>query len=181
MADQKVALADSDPVWADRFDQQRAVVEELLRPWLTAPVEHVGSTSVPGLRAKPVIDMLAPVSSLPLAREALPVLAEAGWLYWPEDPCGHYRLWLLRPRPEARTHHLHVIEAGHPHARALLAFRDALRADDGLRSEYASLKDRLAEQHPDNRNAYTNAKAAFVERALRQAGIDPPPRDLLPE
>jgi GrpB-like predicted nucleotidyltransferase (UPF0157 family) len=181
VADQQVALADSDPVWADRFAEQRAVVEELLRPWLTAPVEHIGSTSVPGLRAKPVIDMLAPVGSLPLAHEALPVLAEAGWLYWPDDPCAHYRLWLLRPRPEARTHHLHVIEAGHPHARALLAFRDTLRADEGLCTQYASLKDRLAEQHADNRNAYTNAKAVFVERALRQAGIDPPPRDLLPE
>lgn len=181
MADQQVALCDSDPAWADRFDEQRAVVTELLRPWLAAPVEHIGSTSVPGLRAKPVIDMLAPVGSLALAREGLPVLAEAGWLYWPEDPCGHYRLWLLRPRPDARTHHLHVVEAGHPQALALLAFRDALRADEGLRCEYASLKDRLAEQHPDNRNAYTNAKAAFVEQALRQAGIDPPPRDLLPE
>jgi GrpB-like predicted nucleotidyltransferase (UPF0157 family) len=157
------------------------VVEELLRPWLTGPVEHIGSTAVPGLRAKPVIDMLAPVGSLPEARAAVPVLADAGWLFWPEDPCGHYRLWLLRPRPEARTHHLQVVEAEHPHARALLAFRDALRADAGLRCEYASLKERLAEQHRDNRNAYTNAKGIFIQRALQRAGISPPPRDLLPE
>jgi GrpB-like predicted nucleotidyltransferase (UPF0157 family) len=181
MADQHVEIADYDPAWADRFARQQVVVEGLLRPWSSRPVEHIGSTSVPGLRAKPVIDMLALVSSLPAARDALPVLADAGWLFWPEDPCGHYRLWLLRPRPEARTHHLHVVEAGHPHARALLAFRNALRSDAGLRLEYASLKERLAEQHSDNRNAYTNAKAAFVERTLQQAGINPPPRDLLPE
>jgi len=181
MADQLVALADSDPVWADRFAEQEVAVAELLRPWLAAPVEHIGSTSVPGLRAKPVIDMLAPVNSLGEARAAVPVLAAAGWLYWPEDPCAHYRLWLLRPHPEARTHHLQVVEADHPHARAVLAFRDALRADAGLRQEYAGLKDRLAQQHRDNRNAYTNAKADFVEQALRQAGMDPPARDLLPE
>jgi GrpB-like predicted nucleotidyltransferase (UPF0157 family) len=181
VADQHVELANPDGAWAGRFAEQRAVVEELLRPWLTGPVEHIGSTAVPGLPAKPVIDMLAPVGSLPEARDALPTLADAGWLFWPEDPCGHYRLWLLRPRPQARTHHLQVVEARDPHARALVAFRDTLRADAGLRREYASLKERLAEQHRDSRNAYTNAKGAFVERVLQGAGVTPPPRDLLPE
>jgi GrpB-like predicted nucleotidyltransferase (UPF0157 family) len=181
VADQHVELAKPDHAWAERFAEQQAAVEGLLRPWLTGPVEHIGSTAVPGLRAKPVIDMLAPVGSLDDARDALPALADAGWLFWPQDPCGHYRLWLLRPRPEARTHHLQVVEAAHPHARALLAFRDALRGDAGLRREYAGLKDRLAEQHGGNRNAYTNAKGAFVDGVLRRAGVAPPPRDLLPE
>lgn len=177
MTDQRLTIADHDPAWADRFAEQQIAVEDLLRPWLTGPVEHIGSTAVPGLRA----DMLAPVGSLGAARAALPVLADAGWLLWPEDPCGHYRLWLLRPRPETRTHHLQVAEDGRPHARELLAFRDALRADDGLRREYAGLKERLAARHPDNRNAYTNAKGSFIRRALLQTGIDPLPRKLLPE
>ena len=181
MADQRVEVVDPDPAWAGRFAEQRIVVEELLEPWLTGPVEHIGSTAVPGLRAKPVIDMLAPVGSLAEARAAVPVLADAGWVFWPEDPCGHYRLWLLRPRPEARTHHLQVIEGEDPHARALLAFRDVLRADAGLRREYASLKERLSEQHRESRNAYTNAKGAFIQRVLRQEGISPPSRGLLPE
>src|SRR5215471_4449299 len=161
MADQRVEVVGYDPGWHDRFAEQRPLVAELLRPWLAGPVEHIGSTAVPGLAAKPVIDMLAPAGTLSEVRAAIPVLEAAGWLLWPQDPCGHYRLWLLRPRPEARTHHLQVVEAGHPHARALVAFRDALRADAGLRREYASLKERLADQHRDNRNAYTNAKGAF--------------------
>lgn len=181
MADQAVELVDYDPRWPERFAEQREPVEELLRPWLARPVEHIGSTSVPGLRAKPVVDMLVPVLSLASAQDAVPVLEEAGWLFWAEDPCRHYRLWFLRPRPEARTHHLHLISGGHPQAVALLAFRDALRGDAGLRSEYADLKDRLARQHPENRNAYTNAKGEFVTSALRRAGIEPPPRDALPE
>jgi GrpB-like predicted nucleotidyltransferase (UPF0157 family) len=181
MADQRVAVVGYDPAWPDRFAEQRPLVEELLWPWLAGPVEHIGSTAVRGLRAKPVIDMLAPVSSLVSAQAAVPVLAQAGWLFWPDDPCRHYRLWFLRPSPEARTHHLHLIEAGHAHAAALVAFRDALRADGGLCREYADLKDRLAQQHPGNRNAYTNAKSSFVAQALRRAGIEPPPRDLLPE
>lgn len=181
MADQHVEVVDHDPAWAARFAEQRSAVEQLLGPWLAGPAEHIGSTAVPGLRAKPVIDILAPVGSLPEARAAIPALTDAGWVFWPEDPCGHYRLWFLRPRPEARTHHLQVVEAGHPHATSLLAFREALRADAGLRDEYGFLKERLAEQHRDSRNAYTNAKRAFVDRVLRQVGIAPPPRDLLPE
>lgn len=121
------------------------------------------------------------MGSLPAAQAAIPVLADAGWLFWAGDPCRHYRLWFLRPTPEARTHHLHVIEDGHPHAVALLAFRDVLRADAGLRSEYADLKDRLARQHPDNRNADTNAKGDFVWQALRRAGIEPLSLDVLPD
>jgi GrpB-like predicted nucleotidyltransferase (UPF0157 family) len=181
MGDQGVEIVGYDAVWPDRFAEQRPVVEALLGPWLCGPVEHIGSTAVPGLRAKPVIDMLAPVASLASAQAAVPVLEQAGWLFWPEDPCRHYRLWFLRPRPEARTHHLQVIEGGQPYVMALLAFRDALRADAGLRSQYAGLKDQLAGQHPGNRNAYTNAKAGFVESVLRQAGVQPPDRDLLPE
>jgi GrpB-like predicted nucleotidyltransferase (UPF0157 family) len=181
VADERVRVVDYDPAWPGRFAEQKVLVERLLRPWLAGPVEHVGSTAVPGLRAKPVIDLLALVSLLPAARAATPVLAGAGWLFWPEDPCRCYRLWFLRPRPEARTHHLQVVEQGHPHARALLAFRDMLRADAGLRREYAGLKDQLARQHPEGRNAYTNAKSAFIGGVLRQAGIEPPARDLLPE
>jgi GrpB-like predicted nucleotidyltransferase (UPF0157 family) len=62
-----------------------------------------------------------------------------------------------------------------------MAFRDALRADAVLRNQYAGLKDQLARQHPGNRNAYTNAKARFVRNVLKQAGVEPPDRDLLPE
>ena len=181
MADQRVAVVGYDPGWADRFAEQRPLVTELLGPWLAGPVEHIGSTAVAGLRAKPVIDMLAPVSSLVSAQAAIPVLAAAGWLFWPDDPCRHYRLWFLRSAPEARTHHLHLIENGHAHAAALVAFRDVLRTDGRLRREYGDLKDRLARQHPGNRNAYTNAKGSFVAQALRRAGVEPPPRGLLPE
>jgi GrpB-like predicted nucleotidyltransferase (UPF0157 family) len=182
MADQLVEITDYDSGWPERFAGQRGPAEEILQPWLAGPVEHIGSTAVPGLRAKPVIDMLAPVRSLARAQAALPALAEAGWLLWPDDPNRHYRLWFLRPSPQARAHHLHIIQNGHPQARALLAFRDALRADAGLRAQYAALKDDLARQHPGNRNAYSNAKTEFVIRALHRAGAEPAlPRDALPE
>jgi GrpB-like predicted nucleotidyltransferase (UPF0157 family) len=181
VADQLVEVADYDPAWPDMFADQQARVAAILAPWLAAPIEHIGSTSVPGLPAKPVIDMLAQVRSLTSARDAVKALTEDGWLFWPDDPCRSYRMWFLRPRPEARTHHLQLIQHDEPHARALIAFRDALRADPGLRVGYAHLKKRLSSQHRRNRNAYTNAKDEFVAHVLHTAGADPPPRASLPE
>lgn len=181
MADEPIHVSDYDPAWPGRFAGQRDQVSAVLAPWLAAPVEHIGSTSVPGLPAKPIIDMLAPVRSLAGAQDVVLPLREDGWVFWPEDPCRYYRLWFLRPRPEARTHHLQVIEHDHLQARALLAFRDALRADPGLRTSYADLKKQVAREHRDNRNAYTNAKADFVAGVVRAAGIELPARDRLPE
>lgn len=74
-----------------------------------------------------------------------------------------------------------MIEHDDPHALALLAFRDALRAGPGLCREHERLKKQLAHQHRDNRSAYPNAKSEFVERVLRRAGVEPPSRDRLPE
>jgi GrpB-like predicted nucleotidyltransferase (UPF0157 family) len=181
VTDQLVNLAEYDRAWPDLFAEQQARAAAILAPWLAAPIEHIGSTSVPGLPAKPVIDMLAPVRSLTGVQDAVAALAKDGWLFWPDDPGRQYRLWFLRPRPEARTHHLQLIEHDERHACALIAFRNALRADPVLRAGYAELKERLGRRHRENRNAYTNAKSEFVARVLHAAGIDLPPRDELPE
>jgi GrpB-like predicted nucleotidyltransferase (UPF0157 family) len=176
MSDEPVSLLDHDPDWALRFDEQRSRLSVLLAPWLAGPIEHVGSTSVAGLRAKPIVDLLAPVTSLDTAQAAISVLEEAGWLFWPDDPNRHYRLWFLRPRPDARTHHLQIIARSDPAARALIVFRDALRDEPLLRARYAALKDQLAEQYRTDREAYTNAKADFVRAVLQSKGAAEPPR-----
>ncbi len=129
-----------DPAWAERFAEQATVVSAVLAWWLAGPVERVRSTSVPGLAAKPVVDMLAPVRSLKDAQDAKPILEADGWLFWSDDPGRDYRLWFLRPQPEVRTHHLYLIERDAVHACALLAFRDAMRGDEQLRVDYAMVK-----------------------------------------
>ena len=174
--DMPVTVVEYDPHWPSQFAKQRDQLAHLLGPWLAAPVEHVGSTSVPGLAAKPVIDILAPVIAQAEARGAVSVLENDGWLYWPADPNGCWRLWFLRPRPEARTHHLYLIQRDDPHVAELRAFRDALRANRGLRDQYGALKRRLANVFRDDREAYTRAKAHFIDRTLRAGGVDPLPR-----
>lgn len=181
MADALVQVVDHDPSWPIRFAEEAARVSAVMARWLAGPVEHVGSTSVPGLAAKPVVDMLAAVEWLKDAPAIVDALEAAGWVFWPDDPGRDFRLWFLRPRPEARTHHLQVLQRDDAHAVALLAFRDALRADECLRSAYAQLKCQLAEQYPNNRNAYTNAKSDFVAGVLRGVGVEVPARDRLPE
>ncbi|WP_192725941.1 GrpB family protein [Mycobacterium sp. OAS707] len=135
--------------------------------WLAQPVEHVGSTAVPGRASKPIVDILAPITSLMDAQAAVPLLEEDGWRHWPSDPNGSWRSWFLRPRPEARTHHLYLIQYDHPRVAELRAFRDALRADGSLRDRYEALKRNLANEFRDDREAYTNAKAGFVADVLR--------------
>jgi len=176
MTDEPVHIVDPDPAWQDRFLDQQARLTVLLRPWLAAPIEHIGSTAVPGLRAKPIVDILAPVISLAAASSAIPTLQQDGWLFWPDDTNRFYRLWFLRPDPAKRTHHLQIIQHDDPNGRALQLFRDALRADPALRQDYAALKERLAVQYCSDRNGYSDAKHDFVRAVLHATGAEAPSR-----
>lgn len=167
-----VDIVDYDPAWRREFAEQRDRLTILLRGWLAEPVEHVGSTAVPGLASKPVVDILAPVTSLVEAGAAVSILEEDGWLQWPTDPNRSWRFWFLRPQPDVRTHHLYLIQYDDPHVRELRAFRDVLCADGALRDHYEALKRNLAKAFRNDREAYTKAKTRFITHALRQSGIE---------
>jgi GrpB-like predicted nucleotidyltransferase (UPF0157 family) len=172
VVDMPVNIVEYDPGWQQGFAEQRDRLAGILWCWLAESVEHVGSTAVPGLASKPVVDILAPVASLVEARKAVPIIEEDGWLYWPTDPNRSWRLWFLRPKPDARTHHLYLIQHDDPHAVELRTFRDVLRANDDLRDQYQALKRNLANVFRDDRQAYTEAKAHFIESTLRESGIE---------
>lgn len=176
VGDMPVQVVEYDPAWPEKFREQREVLGPLIGRWLHDPVEHVGSTAVPGLAAKPIIDIAAPVVSLREARAALSVLERDGWWFWPDDPNRWWRLWLLRPRPQVRTHHLYLIEHDDPHLLELRAFRDRLRADSALRSQYAELKVTLAQKYRGDRDVYTAAKSEFVRGVLAGCGLQIQPR-----
>jgi GrpB-like predicted nucleotidyltransferase (UPF0157 family) len=176
VGDTAVQITRYNTAWPGRFAEQRDQLEVSLASWLYGPIEHVGSTAVPGLAAKPIIDMAAPVRSLLEARRAIPVLEQAGWRYWPSDPNGSWRLWFLRPQPETRTHHLYLIQHDDAHLQELTAFRDRLCTDASARQQYAELKVLLAQRYKKDRDAYTAAKTPFVIRLLKQTGIDMEPR-----
>lgn len=160
MRDAPVELVPYDPAWPARFAAEAAVLRERLKPWLAGEIEHVGSTAVPGLCAKPVIDIMAPVRSLDESRPAIEALRDLDYVHFPYLPDEMH--WFCKPSPARRTHHLHLIPLGSARWREQLAFRDALRADDALAARYAALKQQLAALHRDDREAYTQAKGPFI-------------------
>jgi GrpB-like predicted nucleotidyltransferase (UPF0157 family) len=162
-----------DPRLPARAAAERERLLVLLRPWLAGGVEHVGSTAVPGLAAKPVIDLMASVRDPDaVVAQAGGALAADGWCYVPPGLDRRpWRRFFVKPDDSGqhRYAHLHVMADGDPRWAEQLAFRDALRRDAGLAGRYADLKRRLAAAHPENREAYTRAKTAFITQALQRA------------
>ncbi|MFC3995386.1 GrpB family protein [Nocardiopsis sediminis] len=171
---ERVELSTPDPRWAGAARLEAERLAHLLAPWLAGGVEHIGSTAVPGLAAKPVIDLMAAVTGIDeAAREAGDRRAADGWHHVPPPLDGRpWRRFYVKPDESGlrRRAHLHILEQGHPRWADQLAFRDALRADPGLRRAYTELKRRLAREHPDDRERYTDAKSAFVALALGRSG-----------
>ena len=167
-----VALVPYDPDWARSFEAERALLERVLEPWLEGGIEHVGSTAIPGVAAKPIVDMVAGVRDLEEARAAYEPLEAAGYVDEPHRPeIAHH---FAKPALELdrRRFNLHLTEPRSSLWRERLAFRDALRADPSLAAEYEALKLRLARRHGTDVRAYTDGKRDFVHRMLVGAGIE---------
>jgi GrpB-like predicted nucleotidyltransferase (UPF0157 family) len=165
--DERINIEPYSVDWPNLFTIERALLESVLAPWLTGPIEHVGSTAVPGLAAKPIIDMMAAVGGLELSRGAVPALEHVGYCYAPyRQEVMH---WFCRPTPSHRTHHLHLVPYLSPLWNERLIFRDRLRSDRRVADEYADLKRHLAEIHQNDREAYTEAKGSFIKRVVRGA------------
>jgi GrpB-like predicted nucleotidyltransferase (UPF0157 family) len=163
-ADEPIRIRPYDPGWPARFEEERAVLQRGIGDWILGGIHHVGSTAVPGLDAKPTIDILVGVEDLAAGRACFDRLAELGYVYAPYRADEMH--WFCKPSPSRRTHHLHLVPYRSARFRDELAFRDRLRADPLLASEYASLKLRLALAFEHDREAYTAAKADFIRAAL---------------
>jgi GrpB-like predicted nucleotidyltransferase (UPF0157 family) len=163
-----IDIARYDPAWPERFSDEASKLTELLAPWLATPVEHIGSTSVPGLAAKPILDMMAGVHDLHSAEDAIPVLTSHGYRHGQHRPAT---LWFHKDRTESEFEQaLHLTEPGSSLWRERLAFRDALRADPLLAHRYQELKEHLAADSGDIA-AYTAGKREFVVQVLARSGV----------
>ncbi len=168
MAD-TIAIADYDAAWPRLYREEAARLLAAL-PDLVVAIDHFCSTAVPGLAAKPVIDILVGVRSVALARAAVVAPMDAlGYAFWQDNP-RHDRLFFVKGLPPAphRTHHVHMAELDGELWRRL-PFRDHLRAHPKDAARYATLKRDLAARHATDREAYTAAKTAFVDAILAKA------------
>jgi GrpB-like predicted nucleotidyltransferase (UPF0157 family) len=166
-ATEPIELLDPDPAWAPRGEQERNQLEGLRAPWLTRRIEHVGSTAIPGLPAKPIIDLQAAVTDLATATPAGAVLAPHGWhLMDPELDQRPWRRFFIKVTDDHRSAHLHLMTTETPRWEQQLAFRDTLRGAPSLTTAYAELKRELATRHANDREAYAAAKADFIHMVL---------------
>ena len=153
-----------DPRWAQEFAREELILRRALDA-LVSGIEHIGSTAVPGLAAKPVLDIAVALQDPSTFVEARHRLAVCGYEYRGDlgSEGGHV---FTRGPETARTHYLHLQEAGSTQWRHYLAFRDMLRNDPVKRDEYAALKRDLALRFPNVRRSYLVGKATFIREAL---------------
>lgn len=164
--DEPIQVVPYDPRWPERFERERLTLETAIGPWVTGGIHHVGSTAVPGLDAKPTIDVLVGVEDLETSQACFEPLATADYLYAPYREMEMH--WFCKPHRRRREFHLHLAPTTGRRYRAELDFRDLLRAEPPLRDAYATLKRDLATRFADDREAYTEAKTDFIRANLAQ-------------
>lgn len=170
-----VSIVPYDPRWPELFRCEREHLLACLPTGLSGRIEHFGSTAVPGLAAKPIVDMLVEVADLQTAQtEIVPVLEAQGYDYFwrptagTEDGLPFYAWFIKRTADGARSHHIHMVEPHFRHWESLI-FRDHLLAHPETAQDYLRLKLRLAAAHPNDREAYTNGKTEFIAGIMLRA------------
>jgi GrpB-like predicted nucleotidyltransferase (UPF0157 family) len=164
----EVRVSEYDPEWPHLFSQIERELREQVGA-LALAIEHVGSTSVPGLAAKPIIDIefvIASAYQFPSVKEGL---ENFGYIH--RGSCGVPDREVFRCVIDLPPHHLYVCEIGTRPLKEHLCFRDALRQNPQLATEYAALKQYLAEQYRNDRDAYTEAKTRFIRSVLASSSI----------
>jgi len=163
---EEVHIVAHDSRWSRQFAAERNRLLDLLPGRFTA-IEHIGSTAVPRLAAKPIIDIVAGVGAMSEADSLLEPLCAHGYETSAEfNATLPDRRWLMRHAFGRRTHHLHLVVFGGEQWVRRLQFRDVLRADAALAARYEYLKQELAERYRHDRESYTHAKTAFINEVL---------------
>jgi GrpB-like predicted nucleotidyltransferase (UPF0157 family) len=165
--DESVRIVPYDPSWPQKFEMEKRRLLALF-PGVFLGLEHIGSTAVPTLAAKRIIDVMGAVRTMPQADELVPRLCANGYATSAEFNATLVdRRWLMRHAEGHRTHHLHLVAFESKEWHRHLAFRDELRADSKIRSRYTELKSSLAASLGSDREAYTAAKSDFIAKILR--------------
>lgn len=178
MPTERIVIAAHDPSWSSQFDCAAAELRSALDTWVVE-IAHIGSTAVPGLAAKPIIDIQIGVTELALFTSYEGAISALGYQYVPEYEAEwpNRRYFRRRNDAGAATHHLHLVDrADRQWWDRHIAFRDWLRAHPDDRARYQALKVGLAEAHPHDRDRYTEGKTEFIDAIVeRAADTSPPP------
>ena len=170
--DEEIHLVEYDPAWPEKYEEMAAWLRKNVPPETLISLEHIGSTAIPGLTAKPVIDIALETPSLYEARRVLiPLFNKPECEYWIMD--GYLDFYIRREFMGTRTHHIHAFASVSDFGKRRVAFRDYLRTHPDDAARYAALKYELAGRNATDREAYTDSKGTFIneitDKALREA------------
>jgi GrpB-like predicted nucleotidyltransferase (UPF0157 family) len=164
-----IVVVEYDPWWPVMFEQEKEAIMSALGNRVLL-IEHIGSTAVPGLAAKPVIDMGVGIRSLADTRDLMPCIESLEYIYEPTlEQLLPERRFFWKGTPTIHTYHLHLTEVDNPVILRPIRFRDYLRAHPDTAKEYGALKKELAKRCKQDIAAYVAGKTALVERVLKQA------------
>lgn len=163
MTGRPVVVVDYDPAWPGIFERERMALSVALRG-TARRIEHVGSTSVPGLAAKPIIDVMVGVDSFDGVEAVVRGMVGLGYIHLGENGIPRRHYFEKGEGGAGTVLHVHVVELGSEYEARYLALRDYLRANPAERDAYAALKRELAERFGEDREGYTEAKTEFIRR-----------------
>jgi GrpB-like predicted nucleotidyltransferase (UPF0157 family) len=174
LTSEQIALVPYDKCWQKVFEQEKEFLLSLFPPEIIKRIEHYGSTAIPDILAKPIIDILIEVGSLDETKKIImPELVSRGYEYiwrpsFGDDIPPFYAWFIKRDASGQRAHHLHFVERDFPQWNGVI-FRDYLLAHPGEAQAYSRMKQELAQQFPNDRAAYTKGKTVFIEHILNLA------------
>lgn len=169
----QVIIVNYDPQWPQMYEDERARIQNAIGPYLV-DIQHVGSTSIPGLGAKPIIDILPVIRDISLVSQCVGPLAALDYAYFGEHdiPGRHYFRIPADTTSQPHKIHLHVLEKGHDQWAMMLLFREYLRMRPESAQQYDTLKRELAARYGSDHVGYTDAKESFVKSIVRAAIIE---------
>jgi GrpB-like predicted nucleotidyltransferase (UPF0157 family) len=165
---ERIIVIPYDPAWLQMFQEERRKIIHTLGTNVIA-IHHMGSTAIPGMAAKPVIDILVEVKDLKQLDSQAGKMQKLGYEAMGERGIAGRRFFRKRNLLGVRTHHVHAYQVGNPQIEQELAFRDYLIAHPSIAHEYGRLKQELALAHPDDRQAYAQGKDSFIQSQITRA------------
>jgi GrpB-like predicted nucleotidyltransferase (UPF0157 family) len=163
----KVRIVGHKSQWKELYLSEAEEIHKALHG-MDLQIEHVGSTSIPGLAAKPIIDIMVGVKTMQEADRCIPLLEQMGYTFKGEFGIPN-RYFFIKEKTNQRTHHLHLVTLDSDFWQDLIAFRDYLLANPKVKRDYEKLKRKLAEAFPEQREKYTNSKTEFIREMLEKA------------
>jgi GrpB-like predicted nucleotidyltransferase (UPF0157 family) len=175
-AEDNIIIEPYNSAWPKLAEAEIKAIKIIANDLPYVAIEHIGSTAVPKLSSKPIIDIFITVKSIAESDHWVSVLESLGYLYWKDNPDReHLRFFKgMPPYGETRTHHIHIVEASNDTIEHRILFRDILCNNEKIRLEYEDLKVQLSQFHTKDRELYTDKKESFIKSVLQRHGYNKP-------